>query len=130
MNVFRRMSTARLLVLVGVLAASALVAGIAGARGGSGPMPPRRLLAVAIHQALLAKPVQGFSARITFTNHLFPAGSLNAGGSAILAGASGRLWVANDGRFRLELQSDAGDTQVMGAPGELRVYDASTNQEY
>ncbi len=131
MNVFRRMSTARLLALIGVIAAMAIVAGIAVARSGAGPRPPRRPLAVAIHRALTAKPVAGLSARITFTNHLFPTGSLpGAAGSALLNGASGRLWVSSDGRFRLELQSDTGDTQIMGGNGSLRLYDASSNQEY
>ena len=131
MNVFRRMSTARLLALIGVIAVMAIAAGIAVARSGAGPRPPRRPLAVAIHQALTAKPVAGLSARITFTNHLFPSGSLpGAAGSALLNGASGRLWVSNDGRFRLELQSDTGDTQIMGGGGSLRLYDASSNQEY
>ena len=30
-----------------------------------------------------------------------------------MSGASGRLWVTNDGRGRLELQSDAGDAQIV-----------------
>jgi hypothetical protein len=34
-------------------------------------------------------------------------------GSALMSGASGRLWATNDGRGRLELQSDAGDVQVV-----------------
>ena len=71
------------------------------------------------------------SARITFTNHLFPTGAISSGsGSALLNGATGRLWLSSDGRFRLELQSDTGDTQVMGDNSSLSVYDASRNQEY
>ena len=131
MNLFRRMSTARLLALVGALAAVVLVAGIAVARNRSAPKPPPRPLAQAIHGALTAKPVQGLSARITFANHLFPTGAISSGsGSALLTGATGRLWLSNDGRFRLELQSDTGDTQVMGDGSSLRVYDASRNQLY
>jgi len=131
MNLLRRMSTVRLFALVGALAAVVLVAGIAVARDRSAPKPPHRQLAVAIHNALAAKPVQGISARITFTNHLFPNGSIGTGsGSALLNGATGRLWLSNDGRFRLELQSDTGDTQVMGDHSSLRLYDASRNVEY
>lgn len=131
MNLFRRMSTVRLLAVLGALAAVVLVAGIAVARERSAPKPPPRPLAQALHDALKAKPVQGISARVTFTNHLFPTGSIGSGsGSALLSGATGRLWLSNDGRFRLELQSDTGDTQVMGDRSSLRVYDASRNQEY
>ncbi len=131
MNLLRRMPTVRLLSLLGALAAVVLVAGIAVARGRSAPKPPPRALAVALHDALTAKPVQGISARVTFTNHLFPTGAISSGsGSALLSGATGRLWLSNDGRFRLELQSDTGDTQVIGDHHSLRVYDASRNQEY
>ena len=131
MNLLRRMSTVRLIALFAALAAIGLVAGIAVARGRSGPKPPPRQLAQAIHNALIAKPVSGFSARITFTNHLFPTGAINTGtGSALLTGATGRIWISNDGRFRLELQSQTGDTQIMGDSTALRVYDASSNSEY
>jgi hypothetical protein len=131
MNLLRRMSTLRLIAVFATVAAIVLVAGIAVARGKSGPKPPPRPLAQAIHNALAAKPVSGLSARITFTNHLFPSGSLGTGtGSALLNGATGRLWISNDGRFRLELQSDTGDTQIMGDGSSLRVYDASSNSEY
>ena len=131
MNLFRRMSTVRLVALLGALAAVVLVAGIAVARERSAPKPPPKALAQALHDALTAKPVQGISARVTFTDHLFPTGAIGSGsGSALLSGATGRLWLSNDGRFRLELQSDTGDTQIMGGNGAVRVYDASTNQEY
>jgi len=131
MNLFRRMSTVRLVALLGALAAVVLVAGIAVARERSAPKPPPKALAQALHDALTAKPVQGISARVTFTDHLFPTGAIGSGsGSALLSGATGRLWLSNDGRFRLELQSDTGDTQIMGDHSSLRVYDASRNQEY
>jgi outer membrane lipoprotein-sorting protein len=131
MNLLRRMSTARLVALFGAIAAVILVAGIAVARDRSRPKPPARPLAVAIHRALTSKPVAGISARITFTNHLFPTGAISSSsGSALLNGATGRLWLSNDGRFRLELQSDTGDTQIMGDGSSLRVYDASRGVEY
>ena len=131
MNALRRMSTVRLLALAGSLIAVILVAGIAMARGNRGPKPPAKPLPQAIHDALAARPVAGFSARITFTNHLLPSGAVNVGGgSALLNGASGRIWVSNDGRFRLELQSDVGDTQVIGDGHSLRLYDAARNTVY
>ncbi|HEY0389029.1 MAG TPA: hypothetical protein VGC71_11355 [Gaiellales bacterium] len=131
MNLLRRMSTVRLLALAGALAAVVLVAGIAVARDRGGPKPPHRPLAQAIRNALAATPVKGVSARITFTNHLFPSGSVSTGGgSALLNGATGRLWLSGDGRFRLELQSESGDTQIMGDGRSLRVYDASRATEY
>ena len=56
----------------------------------------------------------GITARITFTNKLFPSGALlGRAGSSLMSGATGRLWVTDDGRGRLELQSDAGDAQIV-----------------
>ena len=131
MNLLRRMSTVRLLALLGAIVAVVLVAGIAVARDRGNPKPPPSALAPAIHEALTVRPPQGISARITFTNHLFPTGAISAGsGSALLNGGTGRLWLSRDGRFRLELQSDTGDTQVMGDHSSLRLYDASRNVEY
>src|SRR6202030_467820 len=47
-----------------------------------------------------------------------------------LSGASGRLWIAKDGRLRLELQAEKGDTQVIYDGHTLELYDASTNTLY
>ena len=91
-------------------------------------MVSRWRTASALNAALHAKPVSGFSARVTFTNHLFPDGALT--GSPLLAGASGRVWISNDGRFRLELQSDTGDTQITGDGKTISVYDASKGTLY
>ena len=94
-------------------------------------MPPQKPLAEALHDALAAPQPEGITARIKFTNHLTPLGALfGAAGSALLSGASGRLWLANDGRGRLELQSDAGDTQIVWDRDALTVYDSSSNSEY
>ena len=55
----------------------------------------------------------GVTARIHFTNKLFPSGALTGqAGSALMSGATGRLWANADGG-RLELQSDAGDAQIV-----------------
>lgn len=131
MNVLRRISTVRLVSLIAVVAAVALLGGIALARAGGAPQPPRRTLFAAVNHSLGGAPVQGVSARIQFTNHLFPSGALPQGSaSALLTGATGRLWLADNGRFRVELQSDGGDTQVMGGPNGLVVLDTSSNTEY
>src|SRR5262249_22027543 len=106
-------------------------AAIAVAARGGGPTPPPKPLAQAIHDALAAPEPAGITARIAFTNHLFPSGAvLGQGGSALLSGADGRLWMTNDGRGRLELQSDAGDVQVVWNPTKVTIYDASSNTVY
>ena len=51
-------------------------------------------------------------------------------GSPLMSGASGRLWARNDGRGRLELQSSAGDVQIVWTPKTVTVYDASSNTVY
>jgi hypothetical protein len=129
----RTTSTRRLVLLVACLAALATVAAVlaVAASGGGGPTPPPKPLAEALHDAVTAPDPPGITARIRFTNNLFPSGSLlGSVGSALMSGASGRLWLTNDGRGRLELQSDAGDVQVVWRPGLVTVYDASSNTVY
>ena len=106
----RRLSTRSLIALVvAVVAVAVGGAAIAVAAGGSGSTPPPKPLDQAIHDALAANPPDGITARVTFTNNLFPSGALlGQAGSALMTGASGRLWVTGDGRGRIELQSDAG----------------------
>jgi hypothetical protein len=126
------MSTFRLLVLVAAtfLVAAGLTA-IAVAASSGGPTPPAKPLAQAIEDAVGAPKVNGITARVAFTNTLLPTGALTGRvGSALMSGATGRLWVTNDGRGRLELQSDAGDTQILWTPQSLTAYDASSNTEY
>jgi outer membrane lipoprotein-sorting protein len=128
----RTLSTPRLIGLVAVLA---VVAGgsaaLAVAAGGGGPTPPPKPLAQALHDALSGAKPNGIRAQISFTNKLFPSGALTgAAGSALLSGASGRLWATNDGHGRLELQSDVGDVQVVWSPTEVTAYDASSNTVY
>jgi outer membrane lipoprotein-sorting protein len=131
MRFLRLASTRR---LVAVLAAVAALAGgaaaIAIAATGSGPTPPPKPLPEAVHDALAAAPVEGVTARIDFTNGLIDASSLRGQGNALLSGATGRLWAAPDGRLRLELQSDAGDGQIVVGKDRFHVYDASTNTVY
>jgi hypothetical protein len=111
-NIFRRLSTARLLALAAAVAAIAAASGLALAFTGSAPKPPERSLANAIAHAARGTPPSGITARIRLTNHLFPAGSLGASGP-LVSTASGRLWLSDDGRLRVELQSDVGDAQFL-----------------
>lgn len=131
MKLFRTLSTARLIALAALVAAVAVGGGFAvAATGGSGPTPPPKPLAQAIHDALAGAKPDGITARIGFTNTLFPSGSIvGQAGSALISSATGRLWVnANGGR--LELQSDAGDAQIVWSDKKVTVYDASSNTAY
>jgi outer membrane lipoprotein-sorting protein len=130
-KLFRTLSTPRL-----VLLACAVTIAVAGgalavaARGGGGATPPPKPLANAIHDALATPPPAGVTARIAFTNNLFPSGALaGQAGSALMSSASGRLWANEDGG-RLELQSDAGDTQIVWSDRKVTVYDATSNTAY
>jgi hypothetical protein len=79
----------------------------------------------------VAQAPDGITARVKFTNKLFPSGALlGTGGSALMSGATGRLWVTNDGRGRIELQSDAGDVEVVWNSSSISLYDASSNTVY
>ena len=135
MSYLRHISTRRLLALLAttvvVLAGSA--AAIALAAGGSGPTPPPKPLAQAVHDALAAPAVDGVTARISFTNHLVDAASLQ-GSDPLLTGAKGRLWATGD-RLRLELQASsadgrAGDVQVLVNGDRLTVIETATNTVY
>jgi outer membrane lipoprotein-sorting protein len=138
-NILRRLPLSRLLLLcVLAVALGASVTAIAFALG-SGPTPPPKPLAQAVHDALAAPPVEGVSADVTLTDHLLEGASLTSGAgeaggelssNPLLSGASGRLWVAKDGRVRLELQAEKGDTQVLYDGRTLTVYDASSNTLY
>ena len=133
MKLLRTLSTSRLVLLL--IAVAVLAAGVAAiavaASGGSGPTPPPKPLAEALHDSLSGPSPKGVTARIKFTNKLFPSGAITGQvGSALMSGASGRLWATNDGRGRLELQSNAGDVQVVWNDTEVTVYDASSNTVY
>ncbi len=132
MSYLRRLSTRSLIVLVVAVLALAGGAAIAVAAGSGGPTPPAKPLDQAIDDALAAPTPDGVTARVTFTNKLFPSGALLGGqvGSALLSGASGRLWVTPDGRGRIELQSDAGDVQIVWNPTTISIFDASSNTVY
>jgi outer membrane lipoprotein-sorting protein len=135
MNVFRRLSTRGLATLIAAVAVTAALAAFAAvtAFGGGGATPAAEPLAQAVHDALAAPPVDGVTARISFENHLLASsalGSLGGVASPLLSGASGRLWATSDGHFRLELQSDLGDVQVVSDGSTLTVYDPTSNTAY
>jgi len=93
-NIFRRLSTARLFLLLGTLAAAGIAAGViaVAATSGTSAAPPAEPLAQAVHDALTAQAPAGVTARVSFTNNLLPSGSLLGNlTSALLSGASGRL---------------------------------------
>jgi outer membrane lipoprotein-sorting protein len=130
MKFLRTAPTRRLLALIaGVVAVIAAGTAIAVAASGSGPVPPPKSLASAVHTALSAPQVKGITARIKFTNHLIDSSDL-LGADPVLSGASGRLWISNDGRMRLELQSDNGDAQVVVSNGQFWIYDPGSRTAY
>src|SRR3954453_18110996 len=131
MRRLRTASTRRLVTLVAVLVAAVAGAGIAQAALNSSPKPAPKPLDRAVYDALAAKPVEGVTARIKFTNKLLPSGSLPQDtASPVLTGASGRLWLSNDGRVRLELQSNAGDAQIVSDGKNFMLYDAASKTAY
>jgi outer membrane lipoprotein-sorting protein len=130
----RRLRTASRRRLATIVAAVLLLAaggGIAqAALSGAGPTPDPKPLDRALLDAVNAPEVEGVSARITFTNGLLPTGSLPQGSaSPLAAGAKGRLWVAPEGA-RLELQSDAGDAQIVADGERVTVYDSASRTAY
>ena len=130
MRFLRTISTRRLLALC--LSAIAIAAGgtaIAIAAGGAGSTPPPKPLARAVHDGLTAPQVQGITARVKFTNHLIDSSGIH-GANPLLSGAEGRLWFAPGKGFRLELQSDNGDAQVVANPHSFFVYDGTSNTAY
>jgi outer membrane lipoprotein-sorting protein len=132
----RRLATLPARRLWAIAAAVLLVAaggGIAqAALSSGGPTPDPKPLNAAVRDAVNAPAVQGITARIHFTNHLLPSGSTGGRGGTtpLLTGADGRLWLAQDGRARLELQSDSGDAQIVSDGKVVTVYDATSNTVY
>jgi outer membrane lipoprotein-sorting protein len=139
-NLFRRLPLSRLLMLCGLVVAIGVTATALASALSSRPKPPAKPLANAVHGALLAAPVEGVSANVKLTNHLIEGASLASGSgsgqggtvaaSPLLNGASGRLWVSKDGRVRLELQAEKGDTQILYDGHTVSMYDAASNTLY
>ncbi len=133
MRFLRTLPTSRLVglgvLVVALLVAVAMLA--VTASGGGGSKPPAKPLAQAVHDSLTAPKVDGVTARVTFTNKLFPSGALiGSAGPVLMSGGSGRLWMTGDGHGRIELQSTAGDAQIVWSPTDVTIYDASSNTAY
>jgi outer membrane lipoprotein-sorting protein len=141
-NVLRRISLNRLLAIGAIALAVAIGATALASALGSGPTPEPKPLAQAVHDALAAPAPEGVSANITLTNQLLEGANLTGEGSAaggggsslvsgpLFTGGSGRLWASKDGRFRLELQDEAGDTQIIYDGHTFKLYDAANNTLY
>lgn len=131
MKYLRTVSTRQLLAAIaGLVVAVGGGTAIALAAAGTGPVPPRKPLPQAVHDALAAPSVRGITASITFTNHLIDSSDIQ-GSDPILTGATGRLWLSGDHRLRLELQSDSGeDAQVVVNGNSFWAYDPSARTVY
>jgi outer membrane lipoprotein-sorting protein len=130
MNFLRALSTRRLLAAVaGAVALAIGATAIALAATGTATVPAPKPLATAVHDAVTAPTVAGVSARITFTNKLIAGGAV-PGTNPLLGGATGRLWASSDGHLRLELQSAAGDAQILSDGHTVSVYDGTSNTVY
>ncbi len=144
MNILRRLPLSRLLLLCALVVAIGVSATAIASALDSGPTPPAKPLAQAVHDTLAGAQgakIEGLSANIQLTDHLLEGASLASGGGAggggggltsspLVTGASGRLWIAKDGRVRLELQSQKGDTQILYDGHTVTMYDAATNTVY
>jgi hypothetical protein len=131
MRRLRTTSTRRLLAILacaGVLVTTAAIA--QAALTGSGPIAAPKALAQAISDAIGAPDPDGVTARITFKNNLLPSGALPGTSSALTSGGDGRLWLAKDGRLRLELQSGSGDAQITVDDTHVTLFDAASNTVY
>ncbi|MCL2769842.1 MAG: hypothetical protein FWD42_07015 [Solirubrobacterales bacterium] len=140
----RRLPLSRLLALIALLVAIGIGTTKLALAVGAGPTPPPKPLAEAVHGALTAPAVPGVSARIQLTNQLLEGANLTqAGGGAsggggggglasspLVTGASGRLWISKDGRARLELQSEKGDTEILYDGHTVSLYEPTSNTLY
>src|SRR3954453_9747722 len=130
MSLLRTLPTGRLLALItAVVVVIAGGAAIALAATSGGPVPPAKPLAQAVHDAVTAPEVDGITANISFTNNLIDSASLEGGGP-LLKGATGRLWLGDGHRLRLELQSDNGDAQIVSDGTTAWVYDSGSHTDY
>jgi outer membrane lipoprotein-sorting protein len=132
MKFLRTASTGRLLAaLTGTVIAIVAGAAIAVAATSGGPVPRARPLASAVHQAITAAPITGITADINFTNNLISSVDFTGGPTdPILQGATGRLWLSNDHRLRLELQSSNGDSQLVVDHNRYWISDPSSQTVY
>jgi len=140
-HLLRRLRLSRLLLLCGLVVAIGISVTALAFALGTGPTPPPKPLADAVHDALAGAggdQIQGVSANVQLTDHLLEGANLASGGgeagqltkSPLISGASGRMWISKEGRVRLELQSEKGDTQIYYDGHTLSMYDAASNTLY
>jgi hypothetical protein len=125
-----RRTTARFggwLVLAVVMLAAVSVTAYALTRG-DGKAPPKRPLAVALHDALIAKPVAGVSAHFTVTQHLIPGTSKLLATSPLL-GASGSVW-ASGHRVKVVVTSALGTAEVAFDGKTVTLYEPKQKAAY
>jgi outer membrane lipoprotein-sorting protein len=125
----RTISTPRLVALLASVVAIAAGGTAIAVAGGSGPVPPPKQLAQAVHDAATAPQIQGITADVKFTNHLVDSAGIQ-GSNPLLSGATGRLWVSPGKGLRLELQSSNGDAQIVADQNNFWVYDGTGNTLY
>ena len=133
MRFLRTASTGRLLALIGgLIVAIAAGTAIAVAATGRGSVPKAKPLAQTLHAALVAKPVTGITADISFTNNLISSDAIpGETADPLLQGARhGRVWLSNDGRLRIELQGDNGDANLVVNKSSFWVSDPMQNTVY
>lgn len=145
MNILRRLPLSRLLLICALVVAIGVSATALASAVGSAPVPPQKPLAQAVHDALAGPSVEGVSANITLTNRLLEGANLATGtgtgagsggggeglaSSPLVTGGSGRLWASKDGKVRLELQDEKGDTNIVYDGHTVTVYDAANNVVY
>src|SRR3954453_15879970 len=132
MSFLRTISGPRLAALcASVVAVAGGGTAIAIAAGSdSGPKPPPKQLAAAVHDGLTAPEVQGITARVKFTNHLIDSSGIH-GASPLLSGATGRLWLAPGKALRLALPAGGStDSPVLVDKRGFWLYDGSSNTVY
>jgi outer membrane lipoprotein-sorting protein len=136
-NLLRRLPLSRLLLLSALVVVVGISATALASAVGAGPTPPAQPLATAVHDALAAPPVEGFSASVKLTDHLLEGANLAGehGGSGLtssplLSGASGRVWISKDGKVRLELQQEKGDTEIYYDGHTVTMYNTASNTLY
>lgn len=118
-----------LAAIAGIVVAIAGGTAIALAATSGGPVPKPKKLAVAVHDAMAAKPVQGISADVSFSNNLIPSFEIQ-GSDPLLTGGSGHIWISSDGRLRLELYGDNGDPEIVVNHSSWWVYDPTLQTVY
>jgi outer membrane lipoprotein-sorting protein len=119
-----RMAAITGLVVVSSVAAAFLLLG-----AGRASAPQHKPLADAIHDSASGPPVQGVTARVTFTNSLLPSGN-GQSQDPLMGSSSGRLWLSRDGKTRVELHGQTGDAQLVSDGNQWLLYNPATRTAY